>query len=663
MVDEYCLLLIPCGILEIHGEVKEGPMDLGAQLFYKCQFDLSLTEYSENRDLLWEIVLEVTGWIKSKHYHILDKSIDMTRLKCGTGKTPLAEKSEAGKRITIKSAMFQDGETVEWGAQIEEDQQGWYDEETHISIAPRKWTTEISYRSVSQQDKGVFSLILSYQDRPGFLGPTSSVPKASVPRLVRFLTADENLYCSKSDFDIAEMLTKVAVRAGSGVISASTFWKLVTRSDREYPIVYIALDKETGKPAIDPAELDEELYPNALICYPTDVIDDDAIQRVCPIPELRCYTDSVRVYQTRPNFTRENIRKEFKRHRYFTRRNMDDLPRLVHGASGDPLIFLLRQALSQDVHFYETEEFITVDDVIRHKKVAEIRNDLEAADERLSEYRSRISNLRRDIAERQRALHEREEHQDAISEETEDFSAQLEDEKNRRLQSERDAEAALDLAEQTENELKQMQVAYSELCKKHYSLTAKYYGLNNESDAEENNQREQLRKTLTAELPEVFSASGVHRYDSDRAIVELFAKLYDDRIIVSDRAWSSLKECVTSPSLCWKAMMMVCRPLWQAYAESEGNINEIFRQNPETLAGFDVALSEGRETRKNPQLMRLRELSIDGKQYSIEPHLKKGSKDDSDSIRIYYAWDGESQKIVLGSIGKHLTNYTSRSIH
>lgn len=635
-------------------------MDLGAQLFYKCQFDLSLIGDSENKDLLWEIVLKVTGWIKSKHYHILDKSIDMTRLKCGTGKTPFTEEQGDGKRITVRSALFQDGETLEWAAHIDEDLPVLRDEETHINSAPRKWTTEISYRSVSQQDEGVFSLILSYQDRPGFLGPVASAPKASVPRLVRFLTADNNLYCSKSNFDIEKMLTKVAVQGGTGVIQASTFWNLVVRSDREYPIVYIALDKETGKPAIDPAELDKELYPNALICYPTNVVEDGAVQRACPIPGLDCHPDSVRVYQTRPNFTSKGIREEIKRHRYFNRQYMDNLSGIVHDTSGDPLIFLLRQALSQDVHFYETKEFVTVADVVRHKKVAGIKNDLEAADERLSEYQSRINDLRRGIAERQKALQKHEEHQNAISEETEDLSTQLEDERNRRLQSEQDAEAALDLAEQTENELKQRQAEYSELSQKYYSLTMKYHGLNNESNTVEG---EQLRNMLTAELPEVFSAGGARLYDSDRKIVELFAELYDDRIVVSDRAWSSLKECVTSPSLCWKAMMMVCRPLWQAYAESEGNITEIFRQNPETLAGFDVALSEGKETRKSPQLMRLRELSVDGKQYSIEPHLKKGNKDDSDSIRIYYAWDGESRKIVLGSIGKHLTNYTSRSIH
>lgn len=635
-------------------------MDLGAQLFYKCQFDLSLIGDSENNDLLWEIVLKVTGWIKSKHYRILDKSIDMTRLKCGTGKIPFMEEQGDGKRITVRSALFQDGETLEWAAHIDEDLPVLCDEETHINSAPRKWTTEISYRSVSRQDEGVFSLILSYQDRPGFLGPVTSAPKASVPRLVRFLTTDRNLYCSKSNFDIEKMLTKVAVQGGTGVIQASTFWNLVVRSDREYPIVYIALDRETGKPAIDPAELDKELYPNALICYPTNVVEDGAVQRACPIPGLSCYSDSVRVYQTRPNFTRKDIREEIKRHRYFNRRYMDNLSEIMHDVSGDPLVSLLRQALSQDVHFYETKEFVTVADVVRHKKVAGIKNDLEAADERLSEYQSRINDLRRGIAERQKALQEHEEHQNAISEETEDLSTQLEAERNRRLQSEQDAEAALDLAEQTENELKQRQVEYSELSQKYYSLTMKYHGLNNESNTVEG---EQLRNMLTAELPEVFSAGGARLYDSDRKIVELFAELYDDRIVVSDRAWSSLKECVTSPSLCWKAMMMVCRPLWQAYAESEGNITEIFRQNPETLAGFDVALSEGKETRKSPQLMRLRELSVDGKQYSIEPHLKKGNKDDSDSIRIYYAWDGESRKIVLGSIGKHLTNYTSRSIH
>ena len=76
-------------------------MDLGAKLFYKCQFDVELAESSPNRDLLWEILLRLRDWLRYKHYTLLDENIALTKAKVGTFLKDVEASQETEKSLTV----------------------------------------------------------------------------------------------------------------------------------------------------------------------------------------------------------------------------------------------------------------------------------------------------------------------------------------------------------------------------------------------------------------------------------------------------------------------------------------------------------------------------------------------------------------------------------
>lgn len=80
---------------------------------------------------------------------------------------------------------------------------------------------------------------------------------------------------------------------------------------------------------------------------------------------------------------------------------------------------------------------------------------------------------------------------------------------------------------------------------------------------------------------------------------------------------------------------------------------------------FDYARGEGMQTRKDAKLMALRKDTYQGREIDIEPHISSSNSDPSSDrfIRIYFAWDQESGKLVIGSCGEHMDNYTTRSRH
>lgn len=69
------------------------------------------------------------------------------------------------------------------------------------------------------------------------------------------------------------------------------------------------------------------------------------------------------------------------------------------------------------------------------------------------------------------------------------------------------------------------------------------------------------------------------------------------------------------------------------------------------------------QTHKDPKLMKEREDEYLGRAIEIETHIssKTGKPTDSKFLRIYYAWDAPSGKIVIGDT-RHLTNYSTRSM-
>ena len=141
--------------------------------------------------------------------------------------------------------------------------------------------------------------------------------------------------------------------------------------------------------------------------------------------------------------------------------------------------------------------------------------------------------------------------------------------------------------------------------------------------------------------------------------VKMFLLIHADKIDLSERGWASLKDCCASNALLWEALFDMATILRNLYISDSGiDIVREFEQN----SRFSLALTEGHETRKNKDFMKLREDTYAGEKIDIEPHVSFGNfrGDKSKSIRVYYDFHEKSQKIVIGCCGEHLTNYSTK---
>jgi len=75
-------------------------------------------------------------------------------------------------------------------------------------------------------------------------------------------------------------------------------------------------------------------------------------------------------------------------------------------------------------------------------------------------------------------------------------------------------------------------------------------------------------------------------------------------------------------------------------------------------ARFHISMSEGKMTQRDSKLMQLRERQYQGRTIDITPHV--GSGRTADCLRVHFAVDQGTGKIVIGHCGDHLENYTSR---
>ena len=147
---------------------------------------------------------------------------------------------------------------------------------------------------------------------------------------------------------------------------------------------------------------------------------------------------------------------------------------------------------------------------------------------------------------------------------------------------------------------------------------------------------------------------------SPEEIVDTFLSIHSDKMDFTKRGLNSLRDCPTSGTLLWQVLFCMATTLRDLYILDSGkNIVQSFEQK----TNFSLALTEGHETRKNNSLMSLREDTYAGDKIDIEPHVSYGNfrGDKSKSVRVYYAFDPKSKKIIIGFCGEHLPNYSTKN--
>lgn len=156
---------------------------------------------------------------------------------------------------------------------------------------------------------------------------------------------------------------------------------------------------------------------------------------------------------------------------------------------------------------------------------------------------------------------------------------------------------------------------------------------------------------------------GMDEYpDTPEKIAAYFECHFADRLAFTERGRASLADCKTDPRILWDALYQMATTLYELHTDA--SVTMVDRAFSERSA-FRVARGEGTMTRRDSGLMRQFQDVYQGRPICIESHLKSNQNRESSPqfLRIYYCYDEVTHKLLIGSCGRHLDNYTTQKVH
>ena len=550
-------------------------IDLNRTMFFKASFDI---EAQPGNDALWVMLMDLRGWLRGKANRD-GYTMDWDNKTWSGVKSGDSIQNPDGS-VRLNSRLHINGSALTWAGHLTEIQ------DPGNGCAPRQWVTEIGFAGETLE-RGRVSIVLSYGDRPGFIGDLQPEPSPTIPLLVRNLLSDSRLACSVKGAPLSMKAHAFAC--------AQTAYDMIVDPQREIPVI-LPMPGIDGAFPLDPQDIAASLGPNAAVLYPANPQAGSQLNTLLSAHNLECRSGAVRIYDSAPQLDRAG---EFSRHRFIPHKDIE-----ARGA--EATVAMLRRALAQDVHFWE--EALRLEDVQRLN--------------RASMHERRIAQLK----------------------ETYEDTALAEI-----LSADERAEEAEAIAEQAmaENDALRKENRDLESRCQSYELAFR------NSKAANAGMGEALLDHVRT-MPELPSAPD--------EVAKLALTAFSDRLDFSERGWKSLDDCEASPETLWQALHALATYAHPYFAghSTEDPIASIRDNTP-----FRFARSEGMQTRKDPRLMALRDDTYRGRKISIEPHIASKNSDPSKPtfIRVYFAFDQPSGKIVIGDCGGHLDNYTTQSLH
>lgn len=145
-------------------------------------------------------------------------------------------------------------------------------------------------------------------------------------------------------------------------------------------------------------------------------------------------------------------------------------------------------------------------------------------------------------------------------------------------------------------------------------------------------------------------------------VVEIMISSYPSKLFFTERAIKSAEEYQYGDDVykqAWEILHHMASTLHRIlFDERPGDMESAFRNK----SGFELAMTEGKQTKKDPGLMKLRKVLYRGDEVDITPHVKDGTRPPN-IIRIHFYPDMDHQLIVVGHCGEHLDNFTSKGIN
>jgi len=464
------------------------------------------------------------------------------------------------------------------------------------TINARRWSAEIMLKRESPSHVR-FSTVISHWMIPNFIGNYPETPVSSVPNFVAWLLKDDKLTCMRGNTVVSNQFQQVTHD------NALDIYEQLKYESRQQPFVFVAAKPDNNQLAVDPVQLYRYLLGNANVYafFEQSVLEE---MNYYLGNAFRCEHGAVRCYL--PYF--DKSRKDNARiHRYFSANDISE--------SGQAnVINCIANGLAKNGSVFHPRDLTSFNDlfVLRRKlrldrviKEAKSRTDSEQASEELQLFMDEC---------------------ESIEAANQELSTQL------------------DQVRAENNQLK------SDLGAKNYQIAEAEQLRSQFQDFKQLEQAVNALNRLPESLPDVLSLAG---------------EIFPQRLVFAQMAFKSAGDYVgkynfwAKPeglSIAWEMLFDLARKGYDLLVSpSSGDLEQAFGDQ----SRFDLAMTEGKQTKGDKKLMDQRVLVYDGSEYRMTPHLKFGNKPPK-LLRIYFAIDRENERLIVGHFGEHLDNASTR---
>ncbi|MEZ4870463.1 MAG: hypothetical protein R3C14_54545 [Caldilineaceae bacterium] len=449
--------------------------------------------------------------------------------------------------------------------------------------------------TVVDKEKFDFSLTLSHSLSTEYIGEEPEVPESTTPVLISLLLRSGNWLAFAGSQQLA---TGIVELDSDGV---TDLWQQLTSPTRNCPVILMLPDKETGSINIDVEKL-AKLLIGAAIVYVGNGNVYREVNRIFA-ENYRLYNGYVRIYLPRLQPERRN---DDKRHRYFSGKDAD---------STDALLEMIVRNIARRERLAYSGLLTTIEDVAdkqRELRLLTLRSAAKSADE-LEQLFDLLDDENKALRSRQNELIAQ------LNDNNEQYAKVIED-KDELAEKLQAAERAQAYVRDEANELRNQVAVY----------------------------KTQLDAISLEKLPTTLIE-----------VVEQIERFHPDRVAFTERAKttakdSSFKDIPTA----WHCLWNVATVLHDLYLNPTNSSFDIEREFV-SRTGYELARTEGKQTKQNKNLMGQRLDVYNGEEIDITAHVRYGNKSPN-CLRIHYHVHRDENKLIVGHCGDHMDTAGTR---
>lgn len=544
-----------------------------AQTHYKCAFDIqgNLKPIDVNT---YDLILEtIKKWAEQKfnwRKYLPDWFFT-------GGSEQLSLKDKALIRTDREQGIFEEGFPEYWVCEI-----------IHLDRASENRIWSIQMGIHRKESHLVFSLILKYWIREGFIGEIPAVPTSSSPGIIWEILDIPEIVCTNGGLPFLRKPFRVENHNVKELLTD------LFSSSRKYPII-ISAPKGPKSHIVNLEKLAKNIAGNSYVAELTSFPNLALLNKGIGT-NLQCRPGTIRVFA--PGVATGNP-YEGLRHRFFDEDNH----------SKEDIVEMISAGISRNYRAFHPNQVYSLNHLVEIKNRILLQKRIESAKGSLDE------NIFDQLVE-----------------------------ENSRIFAEKEG-----------------------LAEKLYEEQVKLVDLN-EAIHEHQRSKKDLEDTIASLQKDIGQSLKpdqlLIRFENlprtSTEALQLILQLFPNRLGCTEQGLSTAEsfsdQSKVIVSELWTALFHISTTLWDLlFRDNSNEFEQLFRSK----SSFELAMTEGKMTKADDDLMKKRKDQYNGKTIDITPHVKYGNRPPR-MFRIYFNINNDERKIIIGHLGDHIENYTSK---